>query len=211
MPATTRSSRKRERCESSSPKRSESSTAIGLRAEREDVAQDSADTGGRSLERLDRRGVVVALDLERDREPVADVDHAGVLARAEDHAIALGRKRPQQLLRVLVGAVLGPQQREDGELELVRVATEQLADAVELRVGQAERAGLVGEATIGKTVNCQLQAVLQQRLEELGSVGRAGERVDGVLGVGHQAEHVLARVGHARDVVQRPFGFSPGA
>jgi hypothetical protein len=34
--------------------------------------------------------------------------------------------------------VLGPEQREDGELEVVRLAAEQLADTVELPVGQAE-------------------------------------------------------------------------
>ena len=61
------------------------------RAEREDVAQDAADAGGRALEGLDRRGVVVALDLEHDREAVAGVDRAGVLARAHQHPLALGR------------------------------------------------------------------------------------------------------------------------
>jgi hypothetical protein len=40
---------------------------------------------------------------------------------------------------VLVAAVLGPQQREDGELEVVGVASEQLADTVELSVRQTER------------------------------------------------------------------------
>jgi hypothetical protein len=41
---------------------------------------------------------------------------------------------------VLVAAVLRPQQREDGELEVVRLALEQLADTVELPVGKAEGA-----------------------------------------------------------------------
>ena len=50
------------------------------RAEREHVAQDPADAGGGALERLDGRGVVVALDLERDSEAVARVDDARVLA-----------------------------------------------------------------------------------------------------------------------------------
>jgi hypothetical protein len=40
---------------------------------------------------------------------------------------------------MLVAAVLRPEQREDGELEVVRLPLEQLADAVELRVGQTER------------------------------------------------------------------------
>jgi len=40
---------------------------------------------------------------------------------------------------VLVAAVLGPEQGEHGKLEVVRFAAEQLADAVELLVGQPQR------------------------------------------------------------------------
>ena len=76
------------------------------RADREHVAQDPADAGGGALERLDRARVVVRLDLERDREPAADVDGAGVLARSHQHVRALGGQAAQQLARVLVGAVL---------------------------------------------------------------------------------------------------------
>jgi hypothetical protein len=39
---------------------------------------------------------------------------------------------------VLVTAVLRPEQREDRELEVVRVALEQALDPLVLRVGQAE-------------------------------------------------------------------------
>ena len=52
------------------------------RAHGEDVAQDAADAGRRALIGLDVGGVVVALHLEDDRLAVADVDDAGVLARA---------------------------------------------------------------------------------------------------------------------------------
>ena len=110
------------------------------RAEREDVAEDAADSGRRSLERLDRARVVVRLDLERDRVPAADVDRAGVLARAHQHARPLGGQPAEELARVLVGAVLGPQQGEHRELDLVRVALEQLADALVLGVGEPELA-----------------------------------------------------------------------
>ena len=41
---------------------------------------------------------------------------------------------------MLVPAVLRPEQREDGELEVVRLAAEQFADSVELPVGQPEGA-----------------------------------------------------------------------
>ena len=78
------------RSSSSGPKPQRVDQRDRPRAHREDVAQDPADAGGRALVRLDRRRVVVALDLERDREAVADVDHAGVLARALQHARAVG-------------------------------------------------------------------------------------------------------------------------
>jgi hypothetical protein len=58
----------------------------GARAHRGDVTEDPTDTGRCALERLDRGGVIVALDLERDREPVPEVEHAGVLAGALQHA-----------------------------------------------------------------------------------------------------------------------------
>jgi hypothetical protein len=41
---------------------------------------------------------------------------------------------------VLVAAVLRPEKREDGELEVVRVAAEQLPDTVELPISEAESA-----------------------------------------------------------------------
>ena len=81
----------------------------------------------------------MGLDLEGDRLALAEVDHAGVLAGALQHALALGGEPLQQRRGVLVAAVLRPEQREDGELEVVRVAAEQLPDSVELPVGQTER------------------------------------------------------------------------
>jgi hypothetical protein len=40
---------------------------------------------------------------------------------------------------MLVAAVLRPEQREDCELEVIRLSFEQLADATELTVGETER------------------------------------------------------------------------
>ena len=79
-------------------------------AHREDVAQDPAHPGGGALIGLDRRRVVVTLDLERDREAVPDVDHAGVLTRPLQHARAVGRQAPQLETGVLVAAMLRPEQ-----------------------------------------------------------------------------------------------------
>src|SRR4029077_4659211 len=47
---------------------------------------------------------------------------------------------PQQLARVLVGAVLGPQQREHRQLDVVGLAPVQLDDALVLGVGETELA-----------------------------------------------------------------------
>jgi hypothetical protein len=41
---------------------------------------------------------------------------------------------------MLVAAVLRPEEREDGELEMVRLTAEQLLNTVELPVGQPEGA-----------------------------------------------------------------------
>ena len=105
-------------------------------ADREDVTQDAADAGGGALEGLDSAGVVVGLDLERAHDAAADVDRSGVLAGAHDDVLALGGQRAQQLLGVLVGAVLAPQQRVHRQLHLVRRAP--LLDAHELVLGARE-------------------------------------------------------------------------
>src|SRR5919204_906581 len=52
--------------------------------------------------------------------------------------------------------------------------------------------------------------VLMDRGEDLQAVDRTGERVYGVLGMGHQAEDVAGGVAHARDVAQRAVGVVAG-
>jgi hypothetical protein len=84
--------------------------------------------------------MVVALDLERDGQAVAEIEHAGVLPGPLEHPLAVAREPPQQACRVLVPAVLRPEEREDGELEVVRVALEKSPDALVLPVGQPEGA-----------------------------------------------------------------------
>jgi hypothetical protein len=84
--------------------------------------------------------VVVRLDLERDGGSVTEIEDAGVLAGALEDALA-GRRQPlEEEGRVLVAAVLGPEEREDRELEMIRIATEQLPDTPRFPVGQTEGA-----------------------------------------------------------------------
>ena len=100
------------------------------RPHREHVAQDAADAGCRALVGLDVARVVVALHLEHDREPVADRDHAGVLAGSLDHVRRAGRQRAQVDFRGLVRAVLVPHRRENAELGDRRLAPDQLQNAL---------------------------------------------------------------------------------
>ena len=130
-------------------------------AEREDVAQDAADPGGGALKGLDRARVVVRLDLEGDRPAVADGDRAGVLARAHEHAVALGRQAPQELARVLVGAVLGPEEAEHRQLDVVGLATELVDDQLVLGVGEAELAVLGGGDTTRRRSIAPVHVVFQ--------------------------------------------------
>ncbi len=64
------------------PKRSEVHDREGPRAHGEDIAQNTADPGSGSLKRLDKRRVIVRLDLESAGPSIADIDDAGIFARA---------------------------------------------------------------------------------------------------------------------------------
>ena len=85
------------------------------RAHGENVAQNSADAGGRALKRFDERRMIVRLDLEGAGPAVANVDDAGVLARPLQHELAARGQALQVHARRLVGAVLAPHHAEDAE------------------------------------------------------------------------------------------------
>src|SRR3989449_8467662 len=85
----------------------------GPGAHGEDVAQDPADAGRRTLERLDERRMVVALHLEDDRPAVADVDGARVLAGTLEQVRRARGQPAQEHTGGLVGAVLRPEGGEE--------------------------------------------------------------------------------------------------
>ena len=99
------------------------------RAHGEDVAQDAANAGRRTLERLDERRMIVRLDLEGAGPAVADVDDAGVLARPLHYAAAVRWQAPQVNARRLVGAMLAVHHAEDAELGQAGLAAQRLQDA----------------------------------------------------------------------------------
>ncbi len=114
------------------PKRSELRQNSGTRAHGENIADDSADSGGGALERFDRARMIVALDLEGDGPAVTDIDHAGVFfARFDQDIRSGGRKFFEFLSGILVGAVLAPHNREDAELGEIWFPSEDFLDALE--------------------------------------------------------------------------------
>ena len=72
------------------PKAQRVETKLRARAHGKNVANDSADAGGRALKRLDRARMIVALDLEGDGPAVADIDHAGVFFAGFDQDVRAG-------------------------------------------------------------------------------------------------------------------------
>src|SRR5579864_1400435 len=83
------------------------------RAHGEDVAQDSADAGGRSLEGLNERGVIVRFDFKGAGPPIPDVDNAGVLTRSLYHPRAARWQTLEMNARGLVRAMLAPHHAEN--------------------------------------------------------------------------------------------------
>ncbi len=108
----------------------------GAGAHREHIAQDSADSCGRALVRLDKARVVVRLHLEDRGETIADVDDARVLPRPLNDARPFGRQTPQVNAARLVGAVLAPHHAKDPELGISGFAPQRLKDLPVLLVGQ---------------------------------------------------------------------------
>ena len=99
------------------------------RAHGEDVAEDATDTRCRALERLDKRWVIVRLDLECAGPAVTDVDDARVLAGPLHNALAASGQALQVNARGLIRAVLAPHHAKDAQLGERRRPAQRLQDA----------------------------------------------------------------------------------
>ena len=104
---------------------------LRARAHRENIANDSADAGGRALEWFDRARMIVDFDLERDRPAITDIDDAGVFfARLHQNVWAGRGKFPQLAAGIFVGTMLAPHHRKNSQLGEVRFAPENFFDAL---------------------------------------------------------------------------------
>ena len=102
----------------------------------EDVPKDASHPGGGPLKRLDGRWMVVALDLEGQPLALAQVHHAGVLARAHQDAGAAGGELAEQGAGVSVAAVLRPHHAEHAELGPVRSPAQPSHDLVVISLAE---------------------------------------------------------------------------
>ena len=108
----------------------------GPRAHGEHVAQDAAHAGRRTLIGFDVAGVVVALHLEDGGLAIPDVDDPGILARPADHPGGFGRQLLQVQAARLVRAMLRPHDREDAQLDQVRLTPQGVQHALVFILGQ---------------------------------------------------------------------------
>ena len=115
----------------------------------ENVAEDAANTGRGTLERLDEGGVIVAFHLKDGDQALADVDNARVLARALDHPRRFGRELAQVGARGFVGAVLAPHHRKDPKLHEVGVPAQDRRDALVLVGGETVLRDDLGRKRLG--------------------------------------------------------------
>ena len=169
------------------------------RAHREDVAQDAAHPGGRALERLDERGVVVALDLEDHRPAVADVDGAGVLAGPlQDARARLGQaptgRRASACRR---SARTTERRRGRARCRSARAPARWMIRSYSSAVSPRPRAR--SSVTFGSPLSAQLASASgsvpsstrlpRSELEDGQPVGTAQGGLRGALGMRHQPEH----------------------
>ncbi len=140
--------------------------------------------------------MVVRLDLEGHRVAAADVDRARVLARAHDDARPLGGQAAKELSRVLVGAVLRPEEREHRQLDVVRLAAQLLVDELELGVGQPELAMLGGSRCRFNTHGKRLYPRCWRLRSELAD--EKGQPTKGECGHGQLHHDVAAPAGRER-------------
>src|SRR6266550_149627 len=103
-----------------------------IRPHRKNVSNDSANTCGCALKRLDRARVIMALDFERDCPTVANVDHSRIFFARFDQNIRAGRGKLLQFLpRIFVRAMFAPHHGKNTELREVRLAPEDFLDPLE--------------------------------------------------------------------------------
>ena len=101
------------------------------RAHRENISQNSADAGRRTLKRFNERRMIVRLNLERGAPAVTEIHDARVFARRDDYAWSSCWQTFYVNARRFVRAVFGPHDREDSEFGKTRFSAKQFLYSLE--------------------------------------------------------------------------------
>ena len=111
----------------------------GPGAHSQDVPDDAADAGGRPLQRLYRRGVVMGFDLEHHGQPVANIYRSGVFRSGlgQDAGGTAGQQLEQRP-GVFVAAMLAPQRAEHPQFHRVGFPVQPVDNQVILGGGQGD-------------------------------------------------------------------------
>ena len=123
------------------------------RAHGEHIAQNTANSGRRTLIGLDIGRVVVALHFEDAGQTIADIDDARIFAGALNNPRRFGGQAAQMQARGFIRAVLVPHGREDAELGQRWLATNQRKDPL-IFVGL--------QAVLGDEFGCHGNGVFHQ-------------------------------------------------
>lgn len=108
------------------------------RAHREDVAEDSADTRGRSLIGFHRARVVMRFNLKGDPVLLVQRNHARVFHAARLQCFLVALEVRKDRARIFVAAVLAPHHRNHPELGQSRLPVEKFQNQVILRCFEAK-------------------------------------------------------------------------
>ena len=81
----------------------------------EHVAQNAANPSRGAMIGFDKRGMVVALDFEHNRQPVSDIDDPRVFSRSLENLRPSRRKLTEEAPRAFVATMLGPHHGENAE------------------------------------------------------------------------------------------------
>ena len=177
------------------------------RADREDVAQDAADAGGRALEGLDGAdGWLWDSTLKATARPSPTSTAPAFSPGPMHHARALGRQRRaaaswsacRRSARTTSARTSPARPRWARGPSFSQISSYSASVRPSSRCLEAAQAGT------------RSAPWSHHRGEEAQPVGRAGERVDRVLGMRHQADDVAGLVAHAGDVARRAVGVVPG-
>ena len=95
----------------------------GPRPHGENVPQDPPHSRGRALKGLNKRRVIMRLNLERASPAISNVDDPRILSRPLHNQPAARRQALEMHARRLVGAVLAPHHAEDAEFGNSRLAS----------------------------------------------------------------------------------------